>query len=264
AMYPRRRRHLIRGDCKVEPTLHSVQVRGKPVPYQTMGEGDPVVLVHGLAASSLWWLNNSPVLAKRHRVYLIDLPGFGALNRHRPLPLDLADCWLLEWMRAAGIDRAHLVGHSMGGYICLRLAAHYPEMVDRLALVAPVGIPLQGSLLAHVIPLLIQAGPATPSLLPLMLYDVLRTRPTARWRTGLDILAEDARKYVGAISAPTLLIWGENDPVIPTSSAELMRREIPDCRLMLMRGTSHVPMFERPEEFNDALLRFLNGEQVGE
>jgi pimeloyl-ACP methyl ester carboxylesterase len=248
----------------VEPTLHEVQVRGKPVPYQTMGRGTPLVMVHGLAASSLWWLRNASSLAARHRVYLIDLPGFGMLNRHRPLPLDQADSWLKAWMDAAGIPRAHLVGHSMGGYISLRLAAHYPEAVDRLALVAPVGIPLHGSLLAHLIPLLVQAGPATPSLLPLMLYDVIRTRPTTRWRAGLNVLAEDARRDAAAISAPTLLIWGENDPVIPSSSGDLMRREIPDCRLLLMPGTSHVPMFERPGEFNDALLRFLAGESVGE
>lgn len=248
----------------MEPTLHEVQVRGKPVPYQTMGEGDPVVLVHGLAASSLWWLRNAPFLAQRYRVYMVDLPGFGTLNRHRPLPLDRADRWLLDWMEAAGIPRAHLVGHSMGGYICLRLASHRPEAVDRLALVAPVGIPLTGSMLAHLIPLLVQAGPATPSLMPIMLYDVIRTRPTTRWRAGLDILTEDARKDARAVAAPTLLIWGENDSVIPPSSAGLLRREIPDCRLLLMRGTSHVPMFERPREFNDALLRFLGGEQLGE
>jgi pimeloyl-ACP methyl ester carboxylesterase len=79
--------------------------------------------------------------------------------------------------------------------------------------------------------------------------------------TGFPVIYGELR---APTPAPTLLIWGDNDPVIPPSSADLLRREIPDCRLLLMRGTSHVPMFERPREFNDALLRFLGGEQLGE
>ncbi|HUG13873.1 MAG TPA: alpha/beta fold hydrolase, partial [Thermomicrobiales bacterium] len=102
--------------------------RAFPVVREDVGAGPPLVLVHGLSASSRWWQRNIPALAREHHVYAIELPGFGA-NRSRPLSrrqatfvLRDASRQLATWMDEAGIERASVVGHSMGGYIAADLA----------------------------------------------------------------------------------------------------------------------------------------------
>jgi pimeloyl-ACP methyl ester carboxylesterase len=139
-------------------------------------------------------------------------------------------------MEVAGLERAHLVGHSMGGYVSVRLAASRPEMVSRLALVAPAGVPAGRSMLGHLVPLLLAARYAAPVFMPVLVRDALRVGPTTLWRAARDLLAEDVREDLREIQAPTLLLWGENDPLIPLRSGYLLRRENPDSRLLLLRG----------------------------
>ncbi len=123
--------------------------------FQVAGEGEPVILVHGLSASSLWWTRNVPALAERYRVYLIDLPGFGRMRRYASrFVLHRLAADIVTWMEAAGIRQAHFIGHSMGGYICLCIAAQHPEVVKRIVLVAPAVIPLHHSVLGYLPPLL--------------------------------------------------------------------------------------------------------------
>jgi len=230
-----------------------------------VGEGEPVVLVHGLSGSTRWWIRNIAALAREYRVYLVDLPGFGAMRRLRHhFVLAEAAAWLAAWMKAVGLEEAHLGGHSMGGYVCLRLAAQRPEAVRRLVLVAPAGVPARRPLFGHLVPLLLAARHATPSFLPVLAYDAVRTGPVTLWRAARDLLAEDVREDLRSIEAPTLLIWGEKDPLIPPAVGDLLREEIPNSRLLLLQRAGHVPMFDRPQEFDAALLAFLAGGSVGE
>lgn len=223
------------------------------------------MLVHGLSGSTRWWYRNTTALAERYRVYLVDLPGFGAMRRlGRRFVLAGAASWLTEWMGAVGLKRAHLVGHSMGGYVAIRLAAGRPDLVRRLALVAPAGVPAGRSMPAHLVPLLLAARYATPAFLPVLARDALRMGPVTLWRVARDLLAEDVREDLRKIDAPTLLVFGEKDPLIPSAVGDLLREEIPYSRLLVLNGAGHVPMFDRPGEFDAALLAFLAGEPVGE
>ena len=167
-------------------------------------------------------------------------------------------------MDAVGLERAHLVGHSMGGYICLHLAASRPEAVRRLVLVAPAGVPSGQSMVGYLGPLLEAALYATPSFLPVLVRDALRTGPATLWRAARDILAGDVREDLRRIRAPTLLIWGERDTLVPPAIGDLLRGEIPGSRLLVLERAAHVPMFDCPKEFNAALLSFLAEEPVGD
>ena len=149
----------MRGRAEIRVSRYEAQVGGWPVRYEAAGEGEPVVLVHGLSGSTRWWSRNISEIAERYRVYLVDLPGFGTMRRlRRRFILAEAADWLSEWMDAAGLERAHLVGHSMGGYICLHLAASRPEAVRRLVLVAPAGVPTGRSMAG------LRISPAPPSV----------------------------------------------------------------------------------------------------
>src|SRR5437763_16579281 len=241
-----------------------VQVGQYTMYYQVTGEGEPLVLVHGLSGSLRWWGRNVPALAEHYRVYLIDLPGFGMMrNFPRRLTLDEVANGLVAWMKAAGIARAHLIAHSMGGYICMRVAATRPELVDRLVLVSPAGIPKFRSILGYTIPLIVAIRYLTPRFFPVLVYDALRAGPLTLLRAAQDLLTKDIRDYLKAIQAPTLLIWGVNDSLVPPVLGDVLRQEIAQARLFLLKKAGHVGMFDQPEEFNAAVLAFLRGEEVG-
>jgi pimeloyl-ACP methyl ester carboxylesterase len=250
----------------IEASLREIRVGGYPVRYEVAGEeGEPVVMVHGLSGSTRWWARNLPALARRYRLYLVDLPGFGAMRRlGRHFVLAEAASWLSEWMRAVGLERAHLAGHSMGGYVAIRLAAGRPELVGRLVLVAPAGTPTGRSMLGHLVPLLLAARYSAPAFLPVLARDALRMGPVTLWRAARDLLAEDVREDLRRIEVPTLLVWGENDPLIPPAVGDLLREEITDSRLLVLKRAAHVPKFDRSEEFDAGLLAFLAGKAVGE
>ena len=250
---------------KVRLEQREVTVGGLPATYRVAGAGEPVVLVHGLSGSTLWWNRTVPALVDRYRVYFVDLPGFGEMRRHgRGFDLARAAEGLREWMGAVGLEKTHLVGHSMGGCICIRLAARRPQAVDRLVLVDAPGVPMRRSVLAKLVSLVLEGLQVAPSFLTVILYDALRAGPLTLWRATRELLAQDVREDLRSIRAPTLIVWGEKDRLVPLSQARVLRELIPCSRLLVIEGTGHIPMVDRPREFNRALLAFLAGQPVGE
>ncbi len=240
-----------------------VKIGGRRVRYQVAGQGEPVVLVHGLSGSTRWWRLTLPVLARRYQVYLVDLPGFGAMARNGRFALAEAADWLVYWMRAVHLGQADIIGHSMGGYIALLVASLHPEAVRRLIVVDAAGVPTGRALSAHLIPLLRTGRRMAPAFLPILASDALRARPRTLLRTARDVVRADIRPYLRSVQAPTLVIWGDRDTLVPLSTGEILRQEIPNARLVLLHGAGHVPMFERPRPFNEAVLAFLTAGDVG-
>lgn len=248
------------GHPDIQPVEHTIAVGGYPVRYLVAGAGEPVVLIHGLSGSGLWWRRNVAALAARHAVFLVDLPGFGAMRRSpQPFALDTAMAWLRQWMRAVGLRRANLVGHSMGGYLALRLAAEHPEMVRRLVLAAPACFPSPTFLAAHLLPLATAMRHLAPSFLPLLAYDALRAGPITLLRAARAIVAQDAASDLTSIAAPTLLVWGQHDALVPPSLGDALRQDLPNSRLLVLPRAGHVVMYDQPHAFNTATLTFLAG-----
>lgn len=167
-------------------------------------------------------------------------------------------------MRAADVARAHLVGHSMGAFIAARLAAEVPGAVDRLILVSAAGVPIDRPVLSCLRRLPAGWRHRAPGAWRLLLPDALLTRSTIVWRTARELLAQDVRATLREIRAPTLVLWGADDPLLPADCAEVFRREISGARRLLLLRAGHLPMLARPEEFNRALLAFLGGVPVGD
>jgi pimeloyl-ACP methyl ester carboxylesterase len=213
-----------------------------------MGTGTPVVLVHGLAGSSHWWRDVSPALALEHTVHLVDLPRWRAID-----PDELVDriAVLFSW-----IGPATYIGHSLGGLLGVHLAARHPETVSRLVLVAPAGIPGR-SPAGALIPLASAVLRAGPRFLPRLALDTARGGPLNVVVAGVRLLSHDVRPDLASVQAPTLLIWGDRDPLIPPDHAEEFLAALPDARLELIQGAAHVPMLERPDELSGAVLAFL-------
>ena len=240
-----------------------IQVGHVRVNYQVVGEGQPLILIHGLSGSSRWWIRNIPALAEHYQVYLIDLPGFGNMRHFsQRFVLDEVAAGIVRWMKAVGIQKAHLVGHSMGGYICLWIAAHHADYVKRLVLVSPAGIPRIRSLTGYVLPLLIATRYLTPNFFFILAYDALRAGPLTLLRAAQDLLTKDIRDCLKDITAPTLLIWGENDSLVPPVLGNVLCQEIKNAHLILLKKAAHVGMYDQPEQFNANVLAFLSGQSI--
>ncbi len=245
--------------------IQHIQFGETTVSYQVVGRGKPVVLVHGLSASMLWWRRNVASLARHHRVFLVDLPGFGTMRHFRDrFALERAINWLIRWFEAVGLRNAHLVGHSMGGYICMAVAGQRPDLVERLVLVAPAVMPHTNSLAGYARPLFHTLRSLKLAFWPILIYDALRAGPVLLSQAAQELLLlQDVSEQMQAVQAPTLIIWGEHDFLVPTMIAPLVHKGIPHAYLLMLKHAGHICMFEQPQVFNCAVLAFLNGETIG-
>ena len=227
------------------------------IAYEVAGSGPPVVLVHGLSGSSRWWRRNIGALTPYRRVYVVDLIGFGASRARHPFALADAAGYLIQWLDQLELERVSLVGHSMGGLIAAELAADAPERVNRLVLVDPAVLPVDPHLTTHALSLLRELRTISPSFLPVLLADTLRAGPLTFWRAATALILADLRPKLALIRAPTLLIWGEHDALVPLALAHQLAQYLRYEELVVIKGAGHVPMWDRPQAFNRALMEFL-------
>lgn len=267
-------------------------MEGQPLNVIELGEGPPVVFVHGLSGSWPNWLEQLPVFARDHRVVALDLPGFG----HSPMPLQ--DITISGYARALdglmetlGLDAATLVGNSMGGFVSAELAIAYPQRVERLVLVSAAGISTyQRPEVMRAVPWLTRAErviAAYTAWLASKSDTVVRRRGLRNATLGLvvrhpgrlpgPLAAEQLRgagkpgfmQALGAlldyplrerlpeIACPTLIVWGAEDRVISRRDADVFEQLIPNSRKVMFEDTGHMAMLERPAAFNELLERFM-------
>ncbi len=270
-----------------------VEVAGTSVNTIDLGEGPPLVFVHGLSGSWPNWLEQLPVFAHDHRVIAMDLPGFG----HSPMPAEKITISLYarildELLGTLGVDAAAVVGNSMGGFIAAELAIAFPQRVERLVLVSAAGISTNGRRdMQRVVPALrrmekVVAAYTTwvaahseavtrypglrnaalgliarhPSRLnPALAAEQLRGAGKPGFMQALQAnLDYPIRERLPEIVCPTLIVWGEEDRVIPVRDAGVFEQLIEGSRKVLFKDTGHVAMLERPAAFNELLEEFLS------
>jgi pimeloyl-ACP methyl ester carboxylesterase len=225
------------------------------------GAGTPVVLLHGLSGSSRWWSRNIDALAEQHLVAAVDLVGFGHNRRFFGLPLFLPSfgettALLARWLETFD-QPVHLIGHSMGGEIAIALTAERPDLVRSLILVNAAGMPFRFDPRPHV--QAVRKPPyGGPSIARVLVPDFFRAGPASVAVASARVVRGDMRERMHAIRVPTLLVWGENDPLVPLLYGEAMQREIAGSRLVVIPGAAHVAMWDAPAEFNRVALSFLS------
>ena len=269
---------------------------GADVNYLDMAPKDPagadrapVLFVHGLGGQWQNWIQNMPRVALERRVVTLDLPGFGLSPMpSEPISIPFYARVVEELAQELGLGSVALVGNSMGGFVGANLVIDYPSRVERLMLVSAAGITTNNLFRAPAVTL----GRAAAAV---MVYTSARHRQTARRPMGrvmaLSLVARyparldadlaweammkgagkpgfndalranlvfDFRKRLPEIACPTLIVWGEDDAVLPVQDADEYERLLPDARKLVMRDTGHVPMLERPGTFNDVLMEFLD------
>jgi 2-hydroxy-6-oxonona-2,4-dienedioate hydrolase len=213
-----------------------------------MSLDSPVVLVHGMTASTDWWRPTIAALEPHHDVRIVELRG---------LPVREAAQRLAKWLESEDLHGAALVGHSMGGTVAVETAARAPEAVGRLVLIAPAGIFPSRSRRSYTLPLARSTLMRAPTQLPRMVRDTVRVGPLRLWHMSSDLLRGDITPALRAVRAPSLVVWGANDRLLPPALGEEFRTLIPDCRLVVLPKCGHIPMLECPDALHEHLLGFL-------
>jgi 4,5:9,10-diseco-3-hydroxy-5,9,17-trioxoandrosta-1(10),2-diene-4-oate hydrolase len=251
------------------------------------GSGPAVFLIHGIGASLEYWRYTVGALTDRHRVVALDLPGAGFSERGTKLPtLEEVGDLIGGLLDALGVERASLVGNSLGGLIALEAVLRHPDRIDRLILSNSAGLGREVSVFwrATAVPGLGSAliGLNRWSALrggPNLFFDpngepeVVRACQTwvrrpdlidtivAAARQGLDLGGQRPEitrvDRLPELRLPTLIVWGKDDWVIPPAHGERAHRLIPNSRLVVFDNCGHCPQLEVPLEFNRVAREFL-------
>ena len=272
----------------------SVVLHGHRISYRSAGSGSVVLLLHGITSSATTWDDVLPWLAERHTVVAPDLLGHGQSAKPRTdYSLGAQANGLRDLLAVLGHKRATVVGHSLGGGIAMQLAYQYPELCERLVLVSSGGLGREVHALLRA-----AALPGSEWVLPLLcrvgLQDAvagaarflgrlgMRAGPDVEevWR-GYTSLADPAcreafvhtlravvepggqrvcavdRLYLTALM-PTLIVWGDRDPMIPVEHGRSAHRAMPGSRLEIFPGAGHLPHRDQPWRFVRLLLDFVS------
>jgi len=253
------------------------------IAYSAWGrrDGSPVLLIHGLGVDSRGWALQRGAFGRRHRCIAVDNRGTG-LSDAPPGPYDLAVMArdAVAVLDAAGVERAHIVGASMGGVIAQIIGVLHPERVRSLTLACTACHHLEWrrELLAewaqvvneHGMPGLMDdamrwmIGPRVQRrfgvFVNVLARVLIQTRPHAFVAQVDAILAEsdELRFALAEVTAPTLVVTGSQDTLTPLGDAEELAELITTSRLFVLRGAAHGLMAEAPNAFNDVVLKFLD------
>lgn len=240
----------------IQPKSRKTKIGGKTIHYEVSGSGEPLVLIHGLSGSSRWWRKNIAVFSQSYRVHIVDMVGFGRARGQQFVLKEAADL-LAEWIQGIDIRPANLIGHSMGGYVTVELAAKYPHLVEHLVLVDALALPIGRSLFRNTFALM-QAIRFVPfDFYPVLITDTLRAGPVTMVRAIREVLAADISQNLKLVKAPSLIVWGEHDTVLPVKLGYDLHKELPGSTLEVIERAGHNPMWDRPGRFNQVVCEFL-------
>jgi pimeloyl-ACP methyl ester carboxylesterase len=277
-----------------------IHLHGHRLHYRIGGRGPLLVLVHGITNSSASWEPVLATLEQRFTVIAPDLLGHGDSAKPRgDYSLGANASLLRDFMLALGHERATLVGHSLGGGIAMQMAYQFPERVERLVLVASGGLGRQVTRLLRAVAL-----PGAELVLPLLASEPLvkAGATVGGWidriglRIGSDVAAmtagfaslrdiEARRAFVHtarsvidvggqrvnatdklylAEAVPTLILWGDRDPIIPVRHGIRAHELMPGSRLRIFAGAGHFPHHDDPAGFAAAITEFVDGTRPSE
>ncbi|HET9105141.1 MAG TPA: alpha/beta fold hydrolase [Solirubrobacteraceae bacterium] len=273
--------------------IHDVPARRQKISTLTMGHGPDVLLLHGLGGTRASLFETAAAMSQRYRVHAPDLPGFGSSSK--PAHGGYNARWfaehILAMMDSAGIERAHVVGNSMGGRIGIEMALIAPERVNALGLLCPAVAwirrgfhPLvrllrpEFGLLPHGFARRTVAGQFSalirdqdaidPAVQEVMVDEFRRIYQSAGARYAF--LSSARNIYLEApygrhgfyprlaeLSRPSLFVWGSHDTLIPAAFRRHVAKWLPDAEQITLENCGHVPQVERPEETNALLMDFF-------
>jgi 2-hydroxy-6-oxonona-2,4-dienedioate hydrolase len=218
----------------------------------------PIVLVHGLGVSSLYFGPVARTLAADFDVYSPDLPGFGRSGGPRQA-LDLKELasTLLAWLDATGLDHPVLLGNSMGCQVLLELAINAPRRVDSLVLVGPTVDPRWRTFLRQVPRWLLEAFREPLAIFPILALDYARCGPKRFFETARFALNDRPEEKLRDVLTPTLVVRGERDAFVSPDWAARVADSLPHGHLATLAGAAHAAHYSAPESLARLIRTFV-------
>ncbi len=251
------------------PKERTVELEGMPVHLWEGGAGRPLLFLHGAGSIGQGWVGAFPALSEHHRVLLPDLPGFGlSPDNPRIRTFRELSTAVVELLReVSGGEKVDLMGNSMGGGVAAGIALAHPELLHSLLLVAPGGLYESEDMRAEasrVVPgevnqWLFHRPERARSGFPTLTPEEVR----ARWKQTREALNRWSTNgfvkvaYRG-LKVPTLLIWGREDRILPSSWAPEIAEGIPGARAVVLEDCGHVPQLEVPGPFTKVVEDYLS------
>jgi pimeloyl-ACP methyl ester carboxylesterase len=269
--------------------MPTTTANGINIYYETHGSGAPLVLISGLGYNLWQWHKMVPGLAERFQVITFDNRGVGKTDKPAgPYSAAMLAADTASLLTSLNIPKAHIMGHSMGGFIAQEMALSYPEMVDKLILAStnfggPRHLPITPEAMAVLSDvtsdpvtrfkngLAVSTAPGWSANNAAMIEEWLTWRIAnpidpaayqAQMAIGLSLLTEEAcfEPRLANIEAETLILFGEHDKVVPPGNADLLAAKIPNSTIHLLPNAGHFFPIETPEAANEAITEFLTGE----
>lgn len=267
-----------------------IEVDGQRWPYLEGGpaSGEVLLLLHGFSGDKDNWPLYAYKLRRHYRVIMPDLPGFGDNSKdpHADYGMAAQTTRIRGLIEALGLQRVHIGGNSMGGFIALQFALSYPDQVMTLALLNNAGV--QGTNKSELElavergenPLTVATAEEFDRLLEFVMHRRIPLPAVIRrmicdnaianqsfWDTIFLTLRDEMQSRplndeLHRVKAPTLVIWGRHDRVIDVSCCDILKSRIPDCHCVIFEDVGHVPMLERPAEAAAAHLEHLQKNRV--
>jgi len=218
----------------------------------------PVVLVHGLSVSSGYMVPTAVHLAPHYRVYAPDLPGYGKSTKppHILTVPELSDA-LAAWMQTIGLQRAALVGNSLGCQTIVDFALRYPERITHAVLVGPTMDPKARTVHQEGWRLLLDMLREPLSLTPVILREYTAAGIRRTIRTLRDAFQDRMEEHLPSVQIPTLVVRGARDPIVPQEWAEEVARLLPKSQFVMIPGAAHAVNFNSPRKLVDVIRAFL-------
>lgn len=245
----------------------NTEINKLKISYQVSGKGTVVILLHGWGGEAASFKPVFEWLAQSHKVYALDLPGFGK-SQIPPRAWDTSDYahFVTAFLEKLRIPKAHFIGHSFGGRISIILSAEHPEKVDKLILVDSAGIKRRSAKyyarigIAKIGRLLRRCGKYGAQLANTMSQRVgskdYQNAGDMR-ATLVKVVNQDLRPFLPQVAASTLLIWGEDDQDTPIAFGKIMEKAIPDAGLVVLKEAGHFSYLDRFPQFCRIVASFL-------
>ena len=248
---------------------HWVELDGRRVFYRTLAAGPagaerpPLLLIHGLSCCTETWKPFLDTLARREdapTVIVPDLPAHGASARPDGVPgmCDLAG-WTERFLGRLDVPRVDVMGHSMGCQVALALAHAHPERVGRTVLLGPTTGGRHVSVPRNFAGLTADSAREPLSYNLLLLRVFLRMGPARYFLTVREMQRDDAFAHARTVSAPTLVLQGSRDLIVPKRVARDLTRVLPVSEYAQLPGAAHAAQFSHPDRTADVVLSFLAG-----
>ena len=253
-----------------------IKIQGCDINYEVLGDGNPVILLHGWLATLETMRPIANNLCKNFKVYLVDVIGFGKsqLPEH-PLKTDDFGDFLKEFTEKLNIKNPILIGHSNGGRIIINAVGRGLVSAKKIVLIDSAGIKPKRSLTYYLKVAFYKTGKFFLFLLPntkaiKKFKEKIRNHVGSEdYKTSANVLKEtmkiivneDLQYLLPKISVPTLLFWGSLDTATPISDARIMEKLIPDCGLIEYAGSSHFSYLENINNVNSVLNEFLKNDK---